>query len=153
MLLFFSLKIFRSSALSARFKQVLDLRIAHDRFGSSSDPYPNNIDRSLNETTDDKIRKYRVDYNTNLFLATSGVQFTQTDRGQFHFRRETFTQYLKSRVVLTLTKETTLRITLTLDGSPITSKSHTHPSHSQTSRLSTSSLSLGVPVPRTTQCM
>ncbi len=43
-----------------------------DRFGSSSDPslngnlhYPNNIDRSLNEATDDKIRKYRADYNNN----------------------------------------------------------------------------------------
>ncbi len=36
---------------------------------------------------------------------------------------------------------------------PITSQSHTHPSHSQTSRLLTSSLSLGVPVPRSTQCM
>jgi hypothetical protein len=42
---------------------VLDLRIAHDCFGSSSDPslngnlhYPNNIDESLIETTDDKIR-------------------------------------------------------------------------------------------------
>jgi hypothetical protein len=33
------------------------------------------------------------------------------------------------------------------------SKSHTHPSHSQTSRLLTSSLSLGVPVPRPTQCV
>ena len=32
-------------------------------------------------------------------------------------------------------------------------KSHTHPSHSQTSRLLTSSLSLGVPVPLTTQCI
>ncbi len=31
--------------------------------------------------------------------------------------------------------------------------SHTHPSHSQNSRLLTSSLSLGVPVPRATQCM
>ncbi len=51
---------------------VLDLRIDHDRFGSSSDPslngnlhYPNNIDRSLNETADDKIRKYHTDYNNN----------------------------------------------------------------------------------------
>jgi hypothetical protein len=41
-------------------------------------------------------------------------------------------------------------INLNLDGAPITSKSHTHPSHSQTSRLLTSSLSLGVPVPRPT---
>jgi hypothetical protein len=40
-----------------------------------------------------------------------------------------------------------------IDGDPITSKSHTHPSHSPTSRLLTSSLSLGVPVPRPTQCM
>ncbi len=47
---------------------VLDLRIAHDRFGSSSDPslngnlhYPHNIGWSLIETTDDKIRKYRAD--------------------------------------------------------------------------------------------
>jgi len=34
-----------------------------------------------------------------------------------------------------------LRISLILDGEPITSKSHTHPSDSQTSRLLTSSLS------------
>jgi hypothetical protein len=33
----------------------------------------------------------------------------------------------------------------------ITSRTHTHPSHSQTSRLLTSSLSLGVPVPLGTQ--
>ena len=51
---------------------VLDLRIAHDRYGSSSDPslnghlrYPNDIDRSLNEGSTDKIRKYRSDYNNN----------------------------------------------------------------------------------------
>ncbi len=46
-----------------------------------------------------------------------------------------------------------LRINLNIDGAPITSRTHTQPSHSQTSRLLTSSLSLGVPVPRTTQCM
>ena len=47
---------------------VLDLRIAHERFGRSSDPslngnlpYPNDIDRSLNEAAADKIRKYRAD--------------------------------------------------------------------------------------------
>jgi hypothetical protein len=49
---------------------VLDLRISHDRVGSSSDPtlngylkYPNNFDQSLNDTPADKIRKYRADYN------------------------------------------------------------------------------------------
>jgi hypothetical protein len=49
---------------------VLDLRIAHDRVGSSSDPtlnghskYPNNLDQSLNDAAADKIWKYRADYN------------------------------------------------------------------------------------------
>ncbi len=90
---------------------------------------------------------------TDLFFAVSGDQFAQTDCGLFHFLRAAFTQQLKSRVDLALVKETTLRITLNLDGTSITSKSHTHPSHSQTSRLLTSTLSLGVPVPRTTQCI
>ena len=34
-----------------------------------------------------------------------------------------------------------------------TSRFHTHPSHTQNSHLLTSSLSLGVPVPRATQCV
>jgi hypothetical protein len=49
---------------------VLDLRIAHDRMGSSVDPslnghlkYPNNFDQSLNDTATDKVHKYRPDYN------------------------------------------------------------------------------------------
>jgi hypothetical protein len=57
------------------------------------------------------------------------------------------------KVVRTLVKTPTLRVNLNLDGTPITSKTHTHPSHSQTSRLLTSSLSLGVPVPLVTQCL
>jgi len=55
---------------------------------------------------------------------------------------------IETRVGNILVKVATLRITLNLDGDPITSKSHTHPSYSQSSRLLTSSLSLGVPVPR-----
>jgi hypothetical protein len=50
---------------------VLDLRIAHDRVGSSTDPtlnghlrYPINLDQSLNDVAADKIRKYRADYKT-----------------------------------------------------------------------------------------
>ena len=128
--------------------------------------YP--IDRSLiNEAAADKIRKYRADYNNNppntvsfmpaiastsgrlhsefvrlfflqthretdRFFADSEVQLVQTDRDQFHFRRAAFSAQLKSRVDLALTKTV---------------------SHSQTSRLLTSSLSLGVPVPRATQCI
>ncbi len=49
---------------------VLDLRIAHDRVGSSTDPnlnghfkYPDNFDQSLNDVPTDKVRKYRTDYN------------------------------------------------------------------------------------------
>jgi hypothetical protein len=134
----------------------------------------NDIDRSLNETAGDKIRKYRADYNNNppnpvsfmtaipstsgslhiefvrllflqdhretdRFFAVSGVQLAQTDRDQFHFRRAAFSAQLKSMVDLVLAKAAVLRLTINLDGSPITSKSHTHPSHLQTSRLLTSS--------------
>jgi hypothetical protein len=51
---------------------VMDLRVVHDRVGSSTDPvlnghlrYPNNLDQSLNDTTTDKIRRYRADYSNN----------------------------------------------------------------------------------------
>jgi hypothetical protein len=90
---------------------------------------------------------------TDRFFTGLGVQLEAHDRDQFHFHRVAFTQHLKNRVDLTLTKAADLRITLNLDGTSIISKSHTHPSHSQTSRLLTSPLSLGVPVPRPTQCM
>jgi hypothetical protein len=167
----------------------MDLRISHDRVGSSADPslnghskYPNNLDQSLNDVAADKIRKYRADYNnsppiavsfipaiastsgrlhgefvrllflhthreTDRFFAASGVQLAQTNpiSVQFHFRRAAFSHQLKGKVGLALAKTAALRINLNLDGAPIASKSHTHPSHSQTSRLLTSSLSLGVP--------
>jgi hypothetical protein len=174
---------------------VLDLRIAHERFGSSSDPsinghlhYPNDVDRSLHEAAADKIRKYRADCNNNpsnsisfmpaitstsgrlhsefvrllflqahretdRFFAASGVQVAQPTSGQFHFRRAAFSSQLKSKIGNMLANAAALRITLTIDGAPLASRSHTHPSHSQTSRLLTSSLSLGVPVPRATQCL
>ncbi len=90
---------------------------------------------------------------TDRFFAFSGVQSPHSTSGQFHFRRAVFSSGLKSKVGLSLAKTSTLRINLNLDGAPITSKSHTHPSHSQTSRLLTSSLSLGVPVPGPTQCV
>jgi hypothetical protein len=174
---------------------VLDLRIAHDRFGSSADPtlngklhYPNNIDESLNQDANDKIRKYRADYNNNppdtvafipamtgttdrlhsefirllflqahretdRFFAASGVQSAQQTSGFFHFRRAAFSSLLKAKCGNILAKASAFRVNLDFDGAPIASNSHTHPSHSQRSRLLTSSLSLGVPVPRPTQCM
>ena len=147
-----------------------DLRIAHDRRGSSSNPslngnlhYPTDIDRTLNEDTVDKILQYRTDYNnhpshvislmpviartsgclhcefvcllflqthreTDLFLAASGVQLTQTN---FHYHRSTFSSQLKCKVDNILTKAAALRIVLNIDGTPIDSRSHTHPSHTQ----------------------
>jgi hypothetical protein len=79
---------------------------------------------------------------TDRFLAVSGVQSDQFDRGYFHFRRAAFSSILKSKCGNILPKAEALRINLNLDGVTITSKSHSHPSHSQTSRLLTSSLSL-----------
>ena len=90
---------------------------------------------------------------TDRFFAVSVVLSAQSDRGFFHYRRAAFSSMLKSRVGNILAKAAALRINLNIDGSPIASRSHTHPSHSQTSRLLTSSLSLGVPVPRPTQCL
>jgi hypothetical protein len=90
---------------------------------------------------------------TDRFFTVSGVQSTESTSDQFHFLRAVFSQYLKNKVGLGLPKVEALRINLNIDGVPIASKSHTHPSHSPTSRLLTSSLSLGVPVPRPTQCM
>ncbi len=58
-----------------------------------------------------------------------------------------FSSQLKSKVGNILTKSVALWMTLNIDGGPVSSRSHTHPSHSQTSRLLTSSMSLGVTVP------
>jgi hypothetical protein len=70
---------------------VVDLRIAHERFGSSSDPnlnghlhYPNDIDRSLNEAAADKIRKYRADYNNNPPNAISFMPAIASTSGRLH---------------------------------------------------------------------
>jgi hypothetical protein len=90
---------------------------------------------------------------TDHFFAASGVLLAQSDCGFYHLRRAAVSAQLKSKVGLALTKAAALRIMLNLDGTSIISRTHTHPSHSQTFRLLTSSLSLGVPVPRSTQCM
>ncbi len=83
------------------------------------------------------LQAYR---ETDCFFASSGVQLAHTNpSGQFHFRRAALDSILKSRVGNILAKAAVLRINLNLDGVPIASKSHTHPSHSQTSRLLTSS--------------
>ena len=101
------------------------------------------------------------------FLQLQEFSLRNQPGGFFHFHRAVFFSEVKSKCANLLSKAESLRIHLNLDGVSITSKSHTHPSHSQTSRLLTSSLSLGVPVPgwvvsqeeeqkkwpRPTQCM
>jgi hypothetical protein len=80
---------------------VLDLRIAHDRVGSSTDPtlnghlkYPNNLDQSLKAAAADKIRKYHADYNNR---PPSSVSFmtviaSTSDRLHSEFVRLLFLQ-------------------------------------------------------------
>ena len=70
---------------------VLDLRIAHDRWGSSSDPsinghlhYPNDIDRSLNEAAADKIRNFRADYNNNPPSSVAFMPIIASTSGRLH---------------------------------------------------------------------
>ncbi len=69
---------------------VLDLRLTHDRFGSSSDPtlngrlHYNDIDQSLNEAVNDKIRKYRVDYNNNPPNTVSFMPTIAGTNGRLH---------------------------------------------------------------------
>jgi hypothetical protein len=70
---------------------VLDLRIPHDRDGSSTDPtlnghlkYPNNLDQSLNEAAADKIRKYRADYNNRPPSAVSFMPAIASTSDRLH---------------------------------------------------------------------
>jgi hypothetical protein len=70
---------------------VMDLRIAHDRVGSSTDPtlnghlkYRNNLDQSLNDTDADKIRKYRADYNNNPPSVVSLMPAIASTSGRLH---------------------------------------------------------------------
>ena len=70
---------------------VLDLHIAHDRVGSSTDPtlnghlrHPNNLDQSLNDTATDKIRKYRADYNNNPPSVVSFMRAITSTSGRLH---------------------------------------------------------------------
>jgi hypothetical protein len=70
---------------------VLDLHIVHDRLGSSSAPsldghwhYPDDIDKSLNDDSTDKIRKYRADYNNNPPITVSFVSDISSTSGRLH---------------------------------------------------------------------
>jgi hypothetical protein len=70
---------------------VLDLRLTHDRIGSRANPelndtltHPNNIDESLNTSPNDKIRKYRADYNNNPPNAVAFMPDIPGTNGRLH---------------------------------------------------------------------
>ena len=70
---------------------VMEVRIAHERWGSSSDPsinghlhYPNDVDRPLNEADTDKIRAYRADYNNRPSNAISFMSTIVSTSGRLH---------------------------------------------------------------------
>ena len=70
---------------------VMDLCITHERWGSRSDPslndnlhYPSDIDRTLNETTDDKVLQYRVDYNNRPSHTISFIPAITGSSGRLH---------------------------------------------------------------------
>ena len=72
---------------------------------------------------------------TDRFFAVSGVQLAQSTSDQFHYKRVVFSSQFKPKVGNILAKTAALWITLNIDGAPLTSRSHTRPSHSQTTRL------------------
>jgi hypothetical protein len=87
--------------------------------------------------------RYHVSFGMFRPTSRKGPDQAWDDRGQ----PRAFSSQLNSKVDNILTKTTGLRITLNIDGSPVVSKSHTHPSDTETS------LSLGVTVARETQWM
>jgi hypothetical protein len=97
---------------------VLDLRIAHDRVGSSTDPnlnghlkYPNNLDQSLNDVAVDKIRKYRADYNNRSPSVVSFMPTIVSTSGRLHseFVRLLFLQTHRETIAFFQLQEFSLR--------------------------------------------
>jgi hypothetical protein len=69
----------------------MDLRITHERWGGSSDPsinghlrYPNDIVRSLNEDSTDKIRKYRTASDNHPPNTISFIPVITSTSGRIH---------------------------------------------------------------------
>jgi hypothetical protein len=118
---------------------VLDLLIAHERFGSSSDPsingrlhYPNDLDGPLHETAADKIRQYRADYHNRPSNAISFMPAIASTSGRLHSEfvrllflqahRETDRFFAASGVQLAQTNRTQFHYRLTAFSSQLKSK-------------------------------
>jgi hypothetical protein len=89
--IFFSFLSMRRAEKKGPLPFVLDIRIAHDRVGSSTEPtlnghlkYPNNLDQSLNDAAADKIRKYRSDYNNRPPSEVSFMSDMASTSGRLH---------------------------------------------------------------------
>ena len=72
-------------------KLVMDLRIVHERWGSSSNPslnghlpYPTDIDRTLNEDAVNKILQSRADYNNRPSHVISFIHVITCTSGRLH---------------------------------------------------------------------
>jgi hypothetical protein len=70
---------------------VLDLRVVPDRVDSSADPalnahlrHPNNLDQSLNDSGNDKIRRYRDDYSNNPTRGVGVMTVIASTSGRLH---------------------------------------------------------------------
>jgi hypothetical protein len=116
---------------------VLDLRIAHDRWGSSSDPSINVTFMPIIAITFGRLHSefvlllfLQTHRETDRFFTTSGVQLTRSTSVLYHYKCVVFSSQVKIKYVNILVKSAALRITLNVDGAPVSSRSHTHPSHS-----------------------
>ncbi len=90
---------------------VLDLRLAHDRVGSSTDPtltghlLPNTVSfmpaiastsgRLHSEFV--RLLSLQAHRETDRFFADTGVQLAQTNRGMFHYLRAVLSAQLKKK--------------------------------------------------------
>jgi len=78
------------------------------------------------------------------FLQLQKLRLRKYHQDFFRFRHHVVYSLLKYEVGNVLAKDRALRINLNTDGAPTASYTHTHPSHSQSSRLLSPSLSLGI---------
>ena len=134
----------RSSNWKSQVFRPPALTLRHPSWQATSSVRPRNLPITESLSSYPRFTRSLANYRGSpkkIFLKRKGKKMSVKER------------LLKSRVGNIIAKASALRVNLNLDGTPIASSCHTYPSHSQTSRLLTSSLSLGVPVPRPTQCM
>jgi hypothetical protein len=89
-----------------------------------------------NRCVEELTNRWEVHSETDRFFAASGVQLARSTSGQFYYRWRSPPSLRRRLEIFSLNpKAAALRITLNIDGTPLVSRSHTHPSHSPPSRL------------------